>query len=266
MDKYEKLYKEALEGAKGLLEIVEEDKVEITKDDVKSLFPELAESEDEKVIKALETFINQPEIAEKITFEARIMWLSWLEKQKEQKEELVHRLNGLMQDYIKEGKDDEEKEHRLKCYQLFWNALEDTNFFEQKEQKPAEWNPEDEQNLNVCLSYIKDEPLRRWLKDAIHVRYVKPAEWSEEDERMLSRCEKSIESSKQFADSDTFKKAKDNEIDWLENRFKSLRPSWKPSEEQLNALNFAITYFIHETNYKNPTELRDLFDDLLKLK
>jgi hypothetical protein len=53
------------------------------------------------------------------------------------------------------------------------------------EQKPAEWNSEDEQNLNVCLSYIKDEPLRSWLKDAIHVRYDKPAEWSEEDGRMI---------------------------------------------------------------------------------
>lgn len=58
------------------------------------------------------------------------------EKQKEQpKEELVYRLNGLMQEYIKEGKDDEEKEHRLKCYRLFWDSLEDANFFEQKEQK-----------------------------------------------------------------------------------------------------------------------------------
>lgn len=63
--------------------------------------------------------------------------IAYLEKQKEDKEELVYRLNGLMQDFIKEGKDDEEKEHRLKCYQLFWDALEDTNFFEQQEQEPA---------------------------------------------------------------------------------------------------------------------------------
>jgi len=51
--------------------------------------------------------------------------------------------------------------------------------------KPAEWNSEDEQNLNTCLSYIKDEPLRNWLKDAIHARHDKPTEWSEEDERIL---------------------------------------------------------------------------------
>ena len=52
-------------------------------------------------------------------------------------------------------------------------------------QKPVEWHPEDEQNLNVCLSYIKDEPLRSWLIDAIHVRYDKPAEWSEGDEKTI---------------------------------------------------------------------------------
>jgi len=57
----------------------------------------------------------------------------------------------------------------------------------QKEQKSAEWNMEDEQNLNVCLSYIKDEPLRSWLKDAIRVRYDKPVEWSKEDEEMLGK-------------------------------------------------------------------------------
>ena len=42
-------------------------------------------------------------------------------------------------------------------------------------------------------------------------------------------------------------------------------PHWKPSEEQMNALNFAITYFMHETSYKNPTELRDLYNQLKKL-
>lgn len=75
------------------------------------------------------------------------------------------------------------------------------------------------------------------VADSLKLLSTQPKpEWSEEDERMFSRCVKSIESSKQFADSDTFKKAKDNEIDWLEKRLKSLRPSWKPSEEQICTL------------------------------
>lgn len=99
------------------------------------LIPELRESEDEMIIEEIKFAVIQMPSERQDT---KDRCLAWLEKQKEQKEELVHRLNGLMQDYIKEGKDDEEKEHRLKCYQLFWDALEDTNFFEQKEQKPTD--------------------------------------------------------------------------------------------------------------------------------
>ena len=63
---------------------------------------------------------------------------TWMKKkmEKEQTEELSTRLNGLMQEYVKSGKDEEEQEHRLKCYHLFWDALGDSEFFKQKEQKP----------------------------------------------------------------------------------------------------------------------------------
>jgi hypothetical protein len=44
------------------------------------------------------------------------------------------------------------------------------------EQKPAKWHREDEQNLNACLGYIPDEFLRRWLTDIIHVKYDKSVE------------------------------------------------------------------------------------------
>lgn len=123
-----------------------------------TIFPELAESEDDRIMKFLKDYTiemiaglesdisisvydgvkgHDPEAEAELEKWKGVR--AWLEKQKEQKpaeEELVYRLNGLMQDYIKEGKDEAEKEHRLKCYRLFWDALEDTNFFEQKEQKP----------------------------------------------------------------------------------------------------------------------------------
>ena len=74
-------------------------------------------------------------------------------------------------------------------------------------------------------------------------------EWSEEDERMLSRCIKSIESSKQFGDnSETFKKAKDKEMDWLENRLKSFRP--QPSSQS----NTNHTVW-HNASEEKPTKL-----------
>ena len=62
------------------------------------------------------------------------------------------------------------------------------------------------------------------------------------------------------------KSERDIVLAYLEKQKEQKPVEWKPTEEQMNALNFAITYFMHETNYKNPTELRDLYDDLLKLK
>lgn len=67
----------------------------------------------------------------------------------------------------------------------------------------------------------------------------RPAEWSEEDERMLSRCIKSAECSKRFANSETYKAAKDVEMNWLKalpERF-NLQPKPEWSEEEKEKLN-----------------------------
>lgn len=52
--------------------------------------------------------------------------------------ELAYRLNWVMQDYYKAGKDEEEQEHRVKCYKLFWDALEDSEFFNRLESHKEE--------------------------------------------------------------------------------------------------------------------------------
>lgn len=107
------------------------------------LIPELRDSEDERIRKKLLEYFTarkseEGDIDEEwygLSYEEII---AYLEKQKEQTEELSTRLNGLMQEYVHAGKDEEEQEHRLKCYQLFWDALGDSEFFEQKEQKSRE--------------------------------------------------------------------------------------------------------------------------------
>lgn len=113
------------------------------------LIIEPEESEDERIRKWL---IDQ--IKAIYDFESPFInkVIAWLEKQKEQTEELSTRLNGLMQEYVKAGKDEEEQEHRLKCYQLFWDALGDSEFFKQKEQKP-EWSEDEEQMFRNILNH-----------------------------------------------------------------------------------------------------------------
>lgn len=108
-----------------------------SREELEYVFPELAESEDERIRKELieyikdqqSSFISAPDCRDKYEEEENNKynsWIAWLEKQ--------------------------------------------------GEQKPAEWHREDEQNLNACLGYIPDEFLRRWLMDVIHAKYDKPAD------------------------------------------------------------------------------------------
>ena len=84
------------------------------------------------------------------------------------------------------------------------------------------------------IDWLKSLPLNLKKKNE-DVAKLCSNEWSEEDEDMLNSCISSIEEAKENryaykeTDGDT---SYDHEIDWL----KSLRPSWKPSEEQMGAL------------------------------
>ena len=85
---------------------------------------------------------------------------------------------------------------------------------------------------------ITCEQILEWLEKQ---KEQKPAEWSEEDEDMLNSCISSIEEAKENryaykeTDGDT---SYDHEIEWL----KSLRPSWKPSDQdELMKLKYAGT-------------------------
>lgn len=72
----------------------------------------------------------------------------------------------------------------------------------------------------------------RYIKgDELDVKEQKP-EWSEEDERMLSRCIKSVECSKQFADSETYKAAKDVEVNWLQSLRPQSKQEWSEDDER----------------------------------
>lgn len=108
MDRYE----EALEKAREL-----HGTVAAGRDFLAEIFPELRESEDERIRKAIMEVLKRVSGATDVlenqgtTFKKAMIWL---EKKKEQTEELSIRLNGVMQEYVKSGKDEEEQEHRQK--------------------------------------------------------------------------------------------------------------------------------------------------------
>lgn len=112
-----------------------------------------------------------------------------------------------------------------------------------EEQKPVEWTERHIADVfeKVGLSKIVREQGNDDLTNALQsamIELASPVEWSEEDERMLKNVLFVLESYVSQSESaaspslittyPTYYK----EIDWL----KSLRPSWKPSEEQMEAL------------------------------
>lgn len=115
-----------------------------------------------------------------------------------------------------------------------------------------ECGEEDEKIRNEILEYftitrardfVANPERQKWISYIEKQKERKP-EWSEEDERMLSRCIKSVECSKQFADSETYKAAKDVEMNWLKSlpeRF-NLEPKqeWNEEDEKM------LTSFLHK--------------------
>lgn len=126
----EKLYKEALERARDVYTYYCDDREQLRK--IEFIFPELAESEDEKIRKELTEFLEKASggfLNTTIKCKTFGKWLSWLKKQ-ESVEEIVARCKDSWYNEGKiagmaEGLSDDEK------YQQGWHdALE-----KQSEQK-----------------------------------------------------------------------------------------------------------------------------------
>ena len=111
------------------------------------------------------------------------------------------------------------------------------------EQKPTEWSEEDKEALDMCLDAIPKAwktksgiLLTKWLKDNIHLQPKQ--EWSDEDKKLLDFWLDVIDRNDWRMD-ENFCKASREFI----NRIKSLHPlpHWKPSEEQMKQLHYALT-------------------------
>ena len=141
-----KLYDKAIAHARSLLKTIGNATLGnlVLKNEFKTMFPVLEESEDEMIRNALITYHSSTgsiHALDKFTSKEICVWLE------------------------KQGEKD-----LVTCPICGWEIKK------QGEQKPSEWHREDEQNLNACLGYIPDEFLRRWLTDIIHVKYDKPAD------------------------------------------------------------------------------------------
>lgn len=161
---------------------------------------------------------------------------------------------------------------RARMYRDNAKAVEDYTAVARYENIFPELKPDDETTRNEILAYIGSkldinlETHNRWCSYLEKQKEQKPA-WSEEDEKMRNLAIEWAETMYgqfRFVDmgSTDFRKI----VDWL----RDLRPSWKPSEEQMNCLCAAVDEAIRKHNesvsgYKPAIVLKSLYEQLKKL-
>ena len=299
MDKA-KAYDEALENARKLLDKILNNELLGFPDQIREIFPQLKESNDERIRKSLIEFLTD---IKRISESGRSVW-AVREDDAEMCESFIAYLEKQKECVVDNTSEDEQKPTDDKAFEEWIDSW----FKEHKEKAYPQITMDEKEFKNFCRG--------------IRNMYQQKSDWSEEDERMLSRCIKSVECSKQFADSETYKAAKDVEINWLKDIFldykkfteavyklwsndwsekdeemrnalwnllkiqyaqdysmtcvgikagkfrdwlKSLCPSWKPSEEQMNRL-FSIIAALRKDYCDDMADfLANLYADLKKL-
>ena len=217
----------------------------------------LDESEDERIRRELIEYLRGD--LDDITTDDTDRWISWIEKQKEQKPSYCHHEvdeTGWTEEY-------------RKAYYDGWNNCnmqhEQLKAGQKLETFHSPYNPDEyevvmEGNATI-LRRKEQKPEYPFTPDEC----IKPAEWSEEDEKIISSIRHIIfghafENGGVDVNGDYCEDVYIQADDFL----KSLRPSWKPSEEQMKALRDIIT--MKRAVNEDATEmLRELYEQLKKL-
>lgn len=284
---YEEKYKEAIESIKRIYNQADSYGKELMEKE----FPELRESEDEKIRKALIDYFDDANKVDENPLQSYGIHtdkaIAWLEKQGKQKPYMIQWKGNNLKEIVEfTGKSPkfndwfktwEEYENYVHAHNNIFKLFnEDGSHVEVPvgawiiktpdgynmasrcvfKQKPTTWSEEDEEMLELlgvaASNFYPSETSQKinsWLNS--HKLQTKQ-EWSEEDEKMLDSIIDCLDGLC-FIDP--------NQLNWL----KSIKPNhWKPSEEQMEALN-AINN-IGELSYAGQADLLiKLYNDLEKL-
>lgn len=221
---------------------------------LENLFPELKESEDERIKKAIHIYLDwldgRKDYAPKGEYSIRDM-IAWLKKQGEPN--WVHHKVDLS---------DCSEEYR-KAYYDGWNNCNKQHSQLKDEQNPA-WSEEDELMLTSTVNTLKltngaAQMKIDWLKSIKNrVQSQQKQEWSISDERILNNIFTYLGYAK-----DGNKYCTPELICEAENWLKSLKPQphWKPTKEQMENLEYAI----NTVDKCCEDSLQSLYNDLKKL-
>jgi len=144
------------------------------------------------------------------------------------------------------------------------------NLIKDRVQLNKKWSEKDEKYFNAIISIIKKNQslirLEDWdinwleaLKDRVgyEANCTTKNEWSEEDEKILSNIIKDLVHPWNEYIPDRI----EDEIKWLKNKLKSLRPqsTWSPSNEQIVALRWVLNHIPYN---KHKEEISGLLDQI----
>ena len=241
-----------------------------TQDLKEEMFPELKESEDERIKNEIINFIKENTLTyTKRGSEIQMRWIAWLEKRGEQQLP-IEKLPSEMKT-VGESLGFTTQEDCDRYNQMVTDLIMSDD--DKGEQKPA-WSEEDVYHFNSILSTIEcckaqfpNTPAvvetynadANWLKSIKDRVLPQPMqEWSEDDKNRFTNLIYLVNHSKKnYATKEGFIK--------FINKFKFLRPqnTWKPSDEQMDLIAWCKPLFIDP---KSKGVLESLYQDLKKLR
>ena len=255
MENYEQKYKKALEIAREIYN--RQDATDGGKIILESMFPELKESEDERIRKKLIEVFTKADNIGGIIYSGDINYkeaISWLEKQGEK----AHKARFKVGDkviWIRDSRATVRTISEVSKSNTYWLDCPGSSsgwysddelvlYIEQGEQKPLEWNEDDEDAIDIAIRIIQNkgddcagildaDKALNWLKS------IKPQpkyQWTDEDEKNLK-------------DLLTYGETKLGLRGWIAGLPEKLGSRsgyhWKPSEEQMQMLHkFTVPYSV----------------------
>ena len=196
--------------------------------DLEDIFPELKESENERIGNIIYCIVRDNKEVKRILEDNGVSVdnaLAYLEKQKD--------LAAIPDELV--------KNYKLFCENgrrevvVLINAI--NGISEQKEQKPAEIDEYEIIKKHITEDVLSSEVNKRLKECGWYVTGEKPSEWSEEDENIYNKALDVIYY-KDLNDKDEVVDSLKALCDLIARKRKVIPPyaHWKPSEEQMNAL------------------------------
>ena len=229
-----KAYDEALEAAqKELKQDLHESGVWA----IKRIFPQLTESEDERIRKEINTLYSEIDACITELLKART------DKDSEAEGKALFKMEGLMVGTLQD----------LSC------------FSDYLEKQPAEWSEEDEamrDNILRCLQCFEGtaECKSNPSLSTSYPLYMREIDWLKSLRPPLKDKEMKLKILKYLSS-----RCSSLEFEEVEDYLNNLRPSWKPSEEQMKAL-LNIEGDLRAFQYNDKAKIiAELYEQLLKL-